>query len=498
MTLLDYIVIVAYVGGAVLLGGFFSKGQTSLREFFLGNRNIPWWAAAFSGVATIVSGASYLGGPGQAYRTDYTFLQYRLATPFAIAAICFVLLPFFYRLDVFTAYEYLERRFDVKTRLFASTLFIFLKCFYLGIVIYAPSLVVAEMTGLPMTGIIIATGILTALYTMLGGIRAVIWTDTMQLVVLLGGLLFSVWVLLGKLNGGLGALFERAASEGKFRFFDFSTSLTTEVTFWGGLIGGAFYMVSQFGVDQSELQRFLTTSSLRRSQVAIASSMLVAALIGVLLFFMGTALYVFYAEHPAKGAAGLGADRIFPKFIIEELPPGVTGLVIAGVFAASMSTISSVLNSLTTVTLSDIAPRLTRHGGPVTTARLVTLAFGIVSTGIALFADRLGTILVATTKVANLFGGTLVGVFLLGMCVERANGHGAFIGALAGFASVVAVSLFTGISWMWYGPISATVAFAAGLLASYGFAAPIATQLDGLTLRRRRAHRPAMKEATGG
>jgi SSS family transporter len=498
MTPLDYGILIAYVAGTVLLGSVFSKGQSSLKEFFLGNRNIPWWAAAFSGIATIVSGASYLGGPGQAYRSDYTFLQYRLATPVAIFVICFILLPFFYKLDVFTAYEYLERRFDLKTRLLASTLFLLLKCFYLGIVIYAPALVLAEMTGWSMNVIIISTGALTAIYTMLGGIRAVIWTDTLQLGVLLGGLVVSIGVLFAKVDGGLTGLVQHAAADSKFRFFDFSTSLSVEVTFWGGLIGGAFYMISQFGVDQSELQRFLTTASLRRSQAAVASSMLVAAAIGVLLFFTGTALYVFYSQRPELGAGTVQPDRVFPKFIIEELPPGVTGLVIAGVLSASMSTISSVLNSLTTVSVSDIYSRITGQPGSVITARLTTALFGAVSTAIALFADRLGTILVATTKVSNLFGGTLVGVFLLGICVRRANGHGAFGGALAGFSTVLAVSLLTQISWMWYGPISAVVAFCAGFGLSRFFAAPPKHKIHGLTLWRSAMSRSAVEEVARG
>jgi len=483
MTPLDYAVIALYLAGTMALGSWFSKGQTSLKEFFLGSRNIPWWAAAFSGVATMISGASYLGGPGQAFKADFTFLQYRLATPFAIAVVCLVLIPFFYRLNLYSAYEYLERRFDLKTRTLASVLFLLLKCFYMGIVIYAPSLIMAEMTGLPLTGIVLATGVLTTAYTMLGGMRAVIWTDTMQLVVLLGGLTFSAWLLAARIVGGLSGFLHAASDAGKLRFFDFSSSLVSEVTLWGGLVGGLFFMLSQYGVDQSELQRFLTTSSVRRSRMAVISAMLAGVAVGFLLFFIGAALFVFYSQNPAKGGLGINPDRAFPKFIIEELPSGVTGLVIAGVFAASMSTISAVLNSLTTVALSDLYHCFTARQATVAGARRVTFGFGLLCTLIALFAGRFGTILAATAKLTNFFGGTLVGVFLLGMLVNRANGWGAFLGALSGFGSVMVISFVTPVSWMWYGALSAIIAFASGALFSLLFAPPAGERIDGLTIR---------------
>jgi len=487
VTSLDYTVIVLYLVGTVLVGGWFGRGQTTLREFFLGDRNIPWWAAAFSGIATIVSGAAFLGGPGQAFKSDFTFLQYRLAAPFAAAVICVILIPFFYKLDVYTAYEYLERRFDLKTRIMASGLFLLLKALYLGLVIYAPSLVVAEMTGLPLVWIVIGTGLLTTCYTMLGGMRAVIWTDTLQLVVLLGSLVGSLALLVHHIGGGMTGFIEQASAYGKLRFLDLSFSLESEVTLWGGLFGGLVLTLGQYGVDQAELQRFLTTSSIRKSRFAMLSAMICAAALGFLLFLVGAALFVFYAQNPAKGGMGMNPDRVFPKFIIEELPAGMTGLVIAGVFAASMSTISAVLNSLTTVTLSDFYTRLGRRQASLRTARWVTLAFGVVCTGVALYAQNFGTILAATSKISSFFGGTLVGIFLLGMLNRRATGSGAFMGALVAFAGVAVVSVMTPISWMWYGLISAVIAFVMGWALSLLFPAPAPERIFGLTMMSRRS-----------
>lgn len=482
MTATDYIVIFLYLLAVMAIGLRFSGQQHSLKEFFLGSRNIPWWAAAFSGIATMLSAAAYLGAPGQAFQSGLTFLQYRLATPVAIAIICLLLIPLFYRLDLVTAYEYLERRFDRRTRLLASVLFVLLKCFYLAIVVYAPALLLSEMTGWPLPAIILGSGLLTTVYTLMGGIRAVIWTDTLQLFVLFGGLVISVAILLSRLDGGVFEVLRVASEAGKLQFVDTSFSLEREFTVWGGLIGGTFLMLSQYGVDQAEIQRFLTTSSTRKSQFAVVSSMFVASLVGLLLFLIGAMLFVFYSQHPDKGGLLINPDRVFPKFIIEELPRGVTGLVIASVLAAAMSTASSVLNSLTTVTLSDILPSIGKSSGTVRRARLLTLGFGVSCTLLGLFANQLGTILVATTKLTSFFGGTLCGVFLLGILVRRANGLGAFAGSLVGFAGVILLSATTAVSWMWFGVFSASLAFASGWAISCFSPPADAGQTERLTL----------------
>lgn len=472
MTSLDYTILIVYLLAMTLTGSLFFRRQRSLREFLLAGRSIPWWAAAFSGVATIVSAISYLGAPGQAVRSDLTFLQYRLTTPVAIAVVCLVFIPFFHRLDLFTAYEYLERRFDLKTRLLASSLFLLFKCAFLGIAIYAPSLVVSEMTQLPLAAIIVGVGAVTTLYTVLGGMRAVIWTDSLQLVVLLGGLAITGYIVLQRVDGGLETIVSVARVEQKLRFFDLSTSFARELTLWGSLAGGTFLLLSQYGVDQAELQRFLTTRSVRTSQAAIASAMIFAAIVGACLFFIGIGLYVFYLQFPEKGGLLVAPDRVFPKFIIEELPPGMKGLVIAGVFAAGMSTISSILHSLTTVALTDFYKRLGGEHPSVMLARGLTIGGGILCTGIALFADRMGNLLVASTTVNNLFGGTLVGVFLLGMLTRSANGSGTCLGGAVGFTAVILLASFTPVSWMWYGAFAVTMTMTSGLLFSRFFDPP--------------------------
>ena len=486
MTSVDYTIVAVYLLLVVWMGGRFSSGQKSLKEFFLGSRNIPWWAAACSGIATMVSAIGYLGGPGQAFASDWTYLQARAAWPIAIFITCVLFLPFFYKLELYTAYEYLEKRFDLKTRLLAGVIFILLKCFYAAIAIYAPALIVAEMTGLPFVWIVMGVGVLTTFYTTLGGMRAVIWTDTVQFLVLFGGVIVAYFAVVEGVEGGFSEIVAVAESEGKLRFLDWSTSFTTEFTVWGGLIGGTFFLLSQYAVDQAELQRFLTTSSVRNSRRALISTMVFTSLYGIIVFFIGSALFVFYMQHPEQGGIGINPDRAFPKFIVEQFPTGLRGLLIAGVFAAGMSTVSSVLNSLATVAVRDFYEPLFRTEGSVKLARWATLVFGITATVLSLYAESFGTILVGSGKIRNFFGGSLIGVFLLGMLVPRVNGTGAFLGMVVSFGATAALSYLTNVSWMWYGAFATVVSFVVGLGYSYGTERPADKQLDGLVWQRRR------------
>jgi Na+/proline symporter len=271
------------------------------------------------------------------------------------------------------------------------------------------------------------------------------------------------------------------------RFLEWSTSFTEEFTIWGGLIGGTFFLLSQYAVDQAELQRFLTTSSVQNSRRALISTMVFTSLYGIVVFFIGTALYVFHLQHPEHGGLEIHPDRVFPRFIIDFFPTGFRGLIIAGVFAASMSTVSSILNSLATVTVRDFYEPLFRREGSVKLARTATILFGFAATVLSLEAGSFGTILVAQGKIRNFFGGSLVGVFLLGMLFPRANGGGAFLSMIVSFFATAALSYLTDVSWMWYSAFATGVSFAVGLGYSYLTGHPPAARLDGLVWRRRSA-----------
>jgi SSS family transporter len=463
MTTVDYTIVILYFLGVLAVGLAFSGRQRSLRDFFVAERGMPWWIAALSGIATIVSGISYLGGPALGFKSDFTFHQWRLGLPIALAIICGLLLPAFFRLNVTSIYEYLEIRFDRRTRLLASGLFVVLRLFYLSIVIYAPSLVLAQVFGLPVTLLVLITGLTTTVYTLLGGIKAVLWTDAVQLVVLLTGIVVTLWVAI-KAVGGLGVTLEIAAPADRLRFFHHSWSFSESYTVFGGIVGGAFMMVSQFGSDQSEVQRYLTASDHRSANRAMILSVFVATLVGLALCFIGTALFAFYQQHPDKLASLADTNQVFPKFIVEELPNGFRGTLIAAILAASMSTISSVLNSLTTVTMTDLRPEREHRGQSILQARLITLAFGAATTALACFADRFGNILEASSKIINLLGGALVSTFLVGLLLPRANARSGFWIALFGLLAALFVATFTSVSFFWYGPIAAVVGVPTGLL----------------------------------
>lgn len=463
MQQLDYLVVAGYFLGIFLIGVFFSRSQKSLKDYFLGSRNIPWWAAAFSGIATIVSAISYIGGVGLGFSSDFTFLQYRLALPFSLLVIVVVILPFFYNLQLYSIYEYLEKRFSLSIRLIASGIFIVFKVCYLALAIYAPAIMVEMMTGISIVWIVLATGIATTLYTLLGGIKSVIWTDTVQLVVLLGGIFVVTAVAIDGVDSGLAGVLESGRASDKFRYVNTSFDFTERYTIWNGIIGGMFLMISQFGTDQSELQRFLTTDSLKKSMLAIASSLILATGLGFLIFFEGASIYAFYAE---RGSTSINSNEVFIKFVLEELAPGVRGFLIAGLFAAAMSTISSVLNSVTTVSLADFYNRFREREASVFRARMTTLAFGVTGTLLACFGGYFGNVLEAAMTIINFFGGCLVGLFLLGMLSVKANSTGALTGFFAGFAVVLLLAMTTELAYMWYSAVNAVLTFFIGWVVS--------------------------------
>lgn len=466
MDILDTCIILAYLIATLGVGWFVGTGQKTIRDFFHGDRNIPWWAAMCSGVATIVSGVSYLGSPGLAFSTNYNWLQFRLAVPFALLIICCVLLPLFYRMGVYSIYEYLEQRFDRRTRLLAAGMFVLLKCGYLSVVIYASSLVLAEIIPLPFVAITAATGVVTALYTLVGGIKAVIWTDTLQLVVFAGGIVATILVITFQVEGGIPAIIDIADRSGRLDFFNFSTDWTQTYTLWGCVFGGMFMIVSQFGTDQAEIQRYLTTRTARDANVAMIFSQLALVIVGFGLFFIGTALFAFYSLHPEKGGLESSANRIYVKFIVEEMPVGMKGVLVAAVLAASMSTISSVLNSLATVALADLLPAISKRALTLTNARWITLLFGGITTLLACFGGQFGNLLDASNRIINLFGGSLVGTFLLGTFCRNAHAQGAFWGLIWGTIAVAILEVATDVSFMWFGPFSAGISFFTGWLIS--------------------------------
>ncbi|MBH0229426.1 sodium:solute symporter [Halobacillus yeomjeoni] len=485
-TVIDYIIFIVYVLGTAAIGAMFGKKQKSTKDYFLGGRSIPWWAIGLSVMATQASAITFIGAPGWGYEGGLTRMITFVNVPLAMAFLIATIVPFFYKTEVYTAYEYLERRFDVKTRTLTAALFLIARGLATGVVLYAPALVLSVVTGMDVSITIILMAVIAVSYTVLGGISAVIWTDVIQMFVLWIGAGLSVFIIFQDVPGGWTEVMNTASQTGMLNSIDFSFDLSVEYSIWAGVIGGFFLHAAYFGTDQSQIQRVLTSKSIRESKLSLVLSgvlmipqMLLFLLIGVLLY-----IYYQYAGDPNIN----NLNELFPRFVVNELPIGISGLIIAGVFAAAMSSLDSALNSLSAVTIRDFYSKFYRKNASeehyLKASRYATVFWGIYATIFAFFAGNLGPVIEAVNKVGSYFYGALLGVFILAIFTRRVNGTGAFIGVIAGMASVWAVTAFTEVSWLYNNLVGAVVAIGFGILVSRFTEAPASEKVEGLTIHR--------------
>lgn len=382
----------------------------------------------------------------------------------------FVFMPFYSRFKFYTAYEYLETRFDLKTRLVGSAIFLLIRGSHVAIVIYAPSLVLSLITGVPLAGCVLMMGICTTVYTTLGGMKAVIWTDVTQFCVLLSGLLAVVWLSESSIPGGWHTVWRISQEEGRLRLFNFSTNLTDLTSFWATAIGGSFLVLSTLGTDQAYLQRYFTTNSLKESQRSVLLDAIILAPLSVLLYAVGPILYAFYRLNPDKLSTLPSVDAILPYFVVTQLRGWMSGFIIASIFASSMAVMSAGLNALTTATTVDFYKRLlypnSSDTNTVLVGRIGTVIWGLLATVGALFARRLGPILNAFNIINSFLGGLILGIFLLGMLSRRARGTGVICGAVLGLCSVSLVAWKTHVSFFYYAIVGTVVTFVCGWLLS--------------------------------
>jgi solute:Na+ symporter, SSS family len=491
--LIDVLVLFAYLTLTALLGAFFYRGQETTEDYFLASRSMGFFPLALSIVATIFSAISYLGIPAFAYQNNCTYFLYGLTIPLVIPILLKTFLPFYHQLKIVSAYEYLERRFDGRMRSTASLLFLLLRGSYLAVAIYAPALVISLVTGFSLTSSILLMGGVTTFYTVLGGMKGVIWTDVLQFFVFFGAIFWIGFKILENIEGGASEFFRIASANDKFKLFDFSFDLWNDQSFWGLIVGGAFINLAAYGVDQIMLQRYLSARSIREGKLSLVYNGILVIPILVMLYLTGVGLSVFYNQHPELLGRIPTPDSILPYFAVHQLPAGLSGLVVAGIFAAAMSTFSSGINSLTTASFVDFYVRYlkpsTASEPDLKMARRLSLGWGATTTGLALFVGRLGGIFDASVKINSFFGGILLGVFLLGMFVRRANAAGAFGGVLVGIGLVMAITFGTRISFFWYSPIGCITTFGTGWLASLLTAPPAEQQITGLVMARRAVDR---------
>ena len=467
---LDLIIIAIYLAGITLFGLRFRKRQRSLRDYFLADRDIPWWAIALSIVAAETSTLTIISIPGLAYDTNLTFMQVVMGYVLGRVIISFVLLPHYFRGDLYTAYELIERRFGRGLRSLTAGLFLITRAAAEGVRVYAVSIVVTIALG---TGEIASIAIITALtliYTFEGGLAAVIWTDVVQTVIYIGGTLVGLFTILHLVPGGWPAIHSLAETAGKLRVFDFAPDFWRPYTFWAGVLGGTFLTTASHGTDQLIVQRLLAARGRRQSVTALLSSG-VAILFQFALFLMvGIMLWAFYqipSSHFGK------ADRIYPTFIVSEMPHGISGLLIAAILAAAMSNLSAALNSLSSSSMIDFYLR----GNPqinerrrLQLSRMSTFFWALVLFGLAVLSlHKVGRVVEVGLQIASVAYGALLGVFLLGVLTKRANQNGAMLGMLCGFLTELYIWLGTRVPWTWYVAIGTLVTFGVGYMGSLLF-----------------------------
>ena len=464
---LDLAIIALYLVGITLFGLRFRKHHRTLRDYFLAGRDIPWWAIALSIVAAETSTLTIISIPGLAYDTNLTFLQVILGYIVGRVVISFVLLPHYFRGDLYTAYELIERRFGRGLRSLTAGLFLLTRTAAEGVRVYAVSIVVAIALG---TGEVASIAIITALtliYTFEGGLAAVIWTDVVQTAIYVGGTLVGLWTILHLVPGGWSAIHLAAAGASKLQVFDFTPSVWIPYTFWAGVIGGAFFTTASHGTDQLIVQRLLAARNQKQSVTALISSGLAILFQFALFLMVGVMLWAYYR---VPSAAFGKPDRIYPTFIVTRMPHGISGLLIAAILAAAMSNLSAALNALSSSSIMDFYVRFRPQADErkkMRMSRMATFFFAIVLFALAVFSlHKAGRVVEVGLQIASVAYGALLGVFLLGVLTRRANQPGAMIGMLFGFSIELYLWKWTTVPWTWWVMIGTIVTFAVGYIAS--------------------------------
>ena len=463
------IVLGLYLIALIYIGLRFSKRGGDSNDFFLAGRRIPWWAAGISIFATQLSAITFVSTPALAYASDWLVLPGKVMILLMAPIVVLFYLPFFRRLDITTAYEYLERRFSLSVRLFGSASFIAFQLLRMAIVVFLPALALSTITGINVYACILIMGVLSTLYTALGGMEAVIWTDVLQTVVLIGGMLVAI-IIVAMDVGGFGVVFETANAADKTRMWDWSMS-TTDLATWSILLGTLALQFGPYTTDQSVVQRYLTTKDERSAARGIWLNGLMAVPVGLLFMLLGTCLYVFFQHRPELLHIGMKNDEVFPLFVSSQLPAGLSGLVIAGVFAASMSSLDSSMHSIATACTVDWHQRLCPNAtdrSSLRLARRLTVVLGVIAvvTASVLVTFDIQSLWFFFQKCLGLLSSGLVGIFALGIFTKRASSRGVLVGAFTSIAALTYMTWFSSLHFYLYAVIGITTCLVVGYLAS--------------------------------
>lgn len=460
-TPLDYAVLTFYLVASAAFGMWIGRGQKDLEGYFLGNRRMPGWAISFSIVATETSTLTFIGAPAISYAGDLTFLQVAAGYLIGKILVAYVLIPSFFKGRLNTAYEVLQNRFGPSVRTAGAALFQITRCLADGVRLFATALVLTVVTGISDAWAVLLIGGITVVYTLYGGMKAVVWNDVIQLILYLFGAALAFVLLIQSIPGGL-AEAARMAPE-KWRVFDFAWTFGRPYTFWGGMIGGAFLTFATHGTDHMLVQRYLSCGDPKASRRALIASGAIVLAQFALFLGIGLLLHAFYTLHPLTQPLER-ADRVFPIFIVQQMPPGVSGLIIAAIFAAAMSTLSSSLNALASSTVNDFLGRRLKPDLPsqLRLSRWMTLAWGAALVGVSFVAKRVDSVLEAGLTIAGVTMGSVLGLFLLARFFPRCSSKAALAGMFCGLAAMLWVYLGTDIAWTWYVVVGTSVTLAVG------------------------------------
>ena len=464
---LDLAIIVGYLLTIIAIGIWYGRKEENLEDYFLGGRRIGWVAVLLSIVATEASALTFIGTPAFAYNHNWTYIQFLIGTIIARFIIARLFIKQFYRYKVFTVYEYLSKRFGAGSKNWCSIVFLITRILASGVRLFGASIIVSVATGLSPLNSIIIIATAAVLYTVIGGIKAVIWTDACQAIIFLGGGLIALFFIFQDIPNGWEGIMNITQEPSKFKLLDFSLNYRAAYTIWAGIIGSTFLTLATHGTDQDLVQRMLTAKDYNRSKRALILSGFADIPIVILFLTIGSLLFAYYQAVPTPGLPDK-ADDIFPYYIIHRLPRGLIGLLIASVFAAAMSSIDSALNSLSTTWINDFYRPYIKKNAPerhyLTMAKVFTALFGLFLIFIAFLSRDTQQVLILGLKIGTFTYGALLGVFLLGFLTTRGSDLGNAFSIIVSISAIFLIAFYTEVAWIWYVMIGTFITFAVGYL----------------------------------
>lgn len=445
ITFLDYLVFFIFVGGVALFGcSFYFKSRKSSAAFTKAEGSLPSWVVGMSIFATFVSSISFLGLPGDAFKGNWSPFVFSLSIPIASILAAKIFIPLYRGVNSVSAYHYLEEKFGYWARCYASICYLLTQVCRIGSILLLLALPINKMFGWDVQTIIIVTGVVTMIYTLLGGIAAVVWTDAIQGIILIVGAVVCAVILTFGMPEGPSQLFEIAAEHGKFSLGSFGASLS-ESTFWVLLLYGLFTNMNNYGIDQNYVQRYMTTSSTKEAVKSTMFGSLLYVPVSLIFVYIGTALFSYYNAQPELLPAGTPADQVFPHFIVHGLPTGITGLVIAAIFSAGMSTVATSINSSATIVLTDFVKHFSKKERTdkkdMKTLYATSLVVGIVGIIIGILMMQVDGVLDAWWTLASIFSGGVLGLFLLTLISRKPHRAASITAAVAGMLVVIWIAL---------------------------------------------------------